>query len=353
VTGRHAKRRGERIPVTVITGFLGSGKTTILSRLLRHPDLADTAVIVNEFGEVGLDHLLVTESEEDVVLLDSGCLCCAVSNALNETLNDLYFRRVRGDIPAFRRAAVETSGLADPAPILHTLMTDYFVVRHYALGGVVTVVDALHGAGQLDRHDEARKQAALADRIVITKTDLAEAGGVNALRRRLAELNPTARILEAVHGELDPAELLDVGISEDRDIGQWLGDEALEHVHVGDAKSNAHGHHDGAGHHEAHADALCVYLDGPISWPGYAAWLERLRRLPADSLLRVKGLIGIEGDGRPYVVQGVQHIFSPPARLPDWPKGDRRPRLVFITRGLNRADLEASLEALREPERQA
>lgn len=340
--------KSEIIPVTVLTGFLGSGKTTLLGKLLRKPGLADTAVIVNEFGEIGLDHLLIAKGEESVVLLDSGCLCCTISNTLDETLADLYFRRVRGEIPRFKRAAIETTGLADPAPILHTLMTDYFVSAHYALDAVVATIDGLHGAAQLDEHEEAVKQAVLADRIIITKTDLAERTALGALRQRLGALNPAARLLEAMHGELDPAEILDVGLFDPArkslEVQRWLGGEAI---------AAEHEDHDHSGHahvpsrHDNRIRTFGVHLDKAVTWSGYAAWLEAIRALRGQDLLRVKGLVEIEG--RPHVIQGVQHVFSPPLRLHDWPSEDRRSRLVFITRDLDRTAVQSMLGLLSDP----
>ena len=332
MTGSADKTR-ELIPVTLLTGFLGSGKTTLLARLLRQPGMAETAVIVNEFGEVGLDHLLVAKGEENVVLLDSGCLCCTVSNALNETLGDLHFRRVRGEIPRFKRAVIETTGLADPAPILHMLMTDYFVSAHYALDGIVTTVDGVHGERQLDSHTEAVKQVALADRIILTKGDLAGS-------ESLAALNPAAGLLEAIDGELDPAAIIDLGLfdaaAKVSEVRRWLGEEAL----AGADHDHAHNRHDDS------IRSFSIHLDRAASWQGYAAWLEAMRGLSGPDLLRVKGLLEIAGDPRPYVIQGVEHVFSPPLRLAAWPAGEQRSRLVFITRGIARATIAATLSLL-------
>jgi G3E family GTPase len=333
----------ELIPVTLLTGFLGSGKTTLLAKLLKKPGMAETAVIVNEFGEVGLDHLLVAKGEENVVLLDSGCLCCTVSNALNETLGDLHFRRVRGEIPPFKRAVIETTGLADPAPILHMLMTDYFVSAHYALDGIVTTVDGLHGERQLAAHAEAVKQAALADRIILTKGDLAGRETLGALRARLAALNRTAGLLEAVDGELDPAAILGAGLFDPAakapDVRRWLSEEAL----AGADHDHAHNRHD------ERIRNFCLTLERAASWQGYAAWLQAMRGLSGPDLLRVKGLLEIAGEARPYVIQGVEHVFSPPLRLEAWPAGEQHSRLVFITRGIARETIERTLSLLCEP----
>src|SRR5215475_4544193 len=200
------------IPVTLLTGFLGSGKTTVLNHVLKQPDMAATAVIVNEFGEIGIDHLLVERASEDVVLLNSGCLCCTVRGDIVDTLTNLFIDRVKGKVPFFTRVAIETTGLADPAPILHTLMTDPIVAARYMLDGVVTTVDAVNGAGTLDRQPEALKQAAVADRLVLTKTDLADADAVAGLKARLAALNPAAEVAAAAQGIVDPAVLFDLGL---------------------------------------------------------------------------------------------------------------------------------------------
>lgn len=338
------------LPVTVLTGFLGSGKTTLLTKLLAHPDFADTAVIVNEFGEVGLDHALVAEGDENVVLLDAGCLCCTVANSLAETLNDLFFRRAKGELPPFRRVIIETTGLADPAPILHLLMRDRVVTPNFRLDGVVTTVDALHGAGQLDAHAEALKQAAVADRLVLTKTDLVTADEAAALRSRLRDLNPGAALLEAVKGALAPGEVLDVGpfdlAGKAADVAGWLGAEDDRRDAAGDDRDHDHAE---VSRHDARIQAFCFRLDGPVSWAGYAAWVDLMRRFRGENLLRVKGVIAIEGSKRPYLVQGVQHVFDRPVRLESWPWTDHEPRLVVIARDLGRAELERSLGALRAP----
>ena len=335
------------IPVTILTGFLGSGKTTLLRRLLDHPEVSDTAIIVNEFGEIGLDHALVAEGDEDVVLLNAGCLCCTVANSLGETLNDLYFRRAKGDLPPFRRVVIETTGLADPAPILHLLMADRMIVPNFRVDGVVTTVDALLGSGQLDEHAEAVKQAAIADRIALTKTDLATQETTDSLRRRLGHLNPGAPILDAPHGDLAPGLILDIGPfdpdSKSADVADWLGAEAYRDEHAAPGQG-----HD-VNRHDDRIRAFSVYFDIPVSWAGYASWVDLMREFKGANLLRVKGLIAIEGSSRPYLVQGVQHVFSSPLRLAAWPGDDRRSCLVFIVRDLDRSLVERSLAALKAP----
>lgn len=326
-----------RIPVTLLTGFLGSGKTTLLARLLRDPAMKDVAVIINEFGEVGLDHLLIEKGAEDVVLLDSGCLCCAVSNTLADTLADLHFRRLRGEIAAFTRVVIETSGLADPAPILYLVMADPSIAKWYVLDGIVATVDALHGDAQLDAHDEARKQAAMADLLVLTKVDVSPREVADRLDARLAHLNPGAARLGAVRGEVPAQRILGLGpydpAAKSADVAQWL---AAEQHH-------SHGH---SGHAHRHDDDIAthtVILGDALQWSDYAEWLARLRRLPAERLLRVKGVIALGEAGAPHVVQGVQHVFGHPAPLAAWPWPDRTSRLVFIVRGIA---THALLEAL-------
>ena len=313
------------IPVSVITGFLGSGKTTLLNRLLRHPAMRGAAVIVNEFGEIGIDHLLVEAAIEDAVLLRSGCICCTVRGDLVDTLGSLGERRARGALPWFDRVMVETTGLADPAPILQTLMRDPALTADYRLGTVVTTADAVNAPGQLDDFDEAVKQVALADRLVVTKTDLAGAGATDALIGRLRALNPAAPLLRLPDQPVEPAALFDTPGGA-RDLARWLG-------------APDHPAHDAAIH------SFCLTRDAPLPWPSVKAWLESVISLRGADLLRLKGIVNAAGEDRPIVVHGVQHVFHPPTRLPAWPDADRRTRLVFITRHINQAPLEAALDA--------
>jgi len=346
------------IPVTLLTGFLGSGKTTVLNRLLRHPDMDATAVIVNEFGEVGLDHVLIERSSSGTVLLNNGCVCCTVKGDLGATLIELLMQRVRGEIPEFRRVMIETTGLADPAPILHLLMADPIVAVRYRLGGVVSTVDAVNAADTLDRNMEAVRQAAAADRILITKTDLAGSGLLDALRRRLAALNPGARMLEVTNGHVAPSVLFDTGLynpaTKSLDVQNWLRAEsyASEDGHDHDcAPGCGHDHH----HHSVHArsrhdhgiTSCCIVRDRPVPWESFSAWLELLSTRRGSDLLRVKGIVNIaERPGRPVVIHGVQQIFHPPVVLDAWPDDDHRTRIVFITRDIAKSTLDNTLRVL-------
>jgi G3E family GTPase len=339
------------IPVSVLTGFLGSGKTTLLSHLLRRPEFARTAVVINEFGEVGLDHELVETSDESFVTLQTGCLCCTIRGDLVRTLDDLLRRRDAGAVPPFERVVVETTGLADPAPILHALMTDAALAGRMALAGVVATVDAVNGAGTLDRHAESVKQVAVADRLVLTKTDLPGAAPA-ALRARLAALNPAAPVLQADHGRIEPERLFDAGLYDPAgkapDVARWLAAEA----HA--APPRRHGHAHDPNRHGAGIATFCLVRERPIRAVALALFLETLAEHRGADLLRVKGILDIaESPDRPAVIHGVQHVFHPPAWLDRWPSEDRRSRLVFITRDIPRAWIEQLLEALDEEVAQA
>ncbi|WP_439576772.1 CobW family GTP-binding protein [Elioraea sp.] len=343
------------IPVTVLTGFLGAGKTTLLSRLLRHPDLARTAVLINEFGEIGLDHLLVERVEGDVVLLASGCLCCTVRGELVESLNRLAVQRTGGALE-FDRVVIETTGLADPAPILHTLMGDPGVLRHYRLDGIVTVVDAVNGAATLDAQPESVKQVAVADRLVLSKAELAAPETVQALRARIARLNPAAPLMVAAMGEVDPALLLHAGLFDPArkipDVAAWLNAEAYEAHDRHDHHHHGHAHgqdpHD-VNRHDTRIRAFCLTFDAPLHWQAVATWLEMLIVTRGESLLRVKGVLDVAGQDGPIAIHGVQHLFHPPAPLPAWPEGEaRRSRIVFIVRDLDRAVIEEGLRAFQD-----
>lgn len=329
-----------RIPVTVLTGFLGSGKTTLLNELLRDPELKDTAIIVNEFGEIGLDHLLVVGASDNVVLLNAGCLCCTVLDSLKETLADLYHRRVRGTVPRFARVLVETTGLADPAPVLQSILRDSLTLPFFRLDGVVTTVDATLGLSQLDRHPEAVKQVAMADRLVITKTDLTEGSCPVSLQERLRDLNPLSPMLLARQGVLPPDQLIGVG--------PWSADGRLPAVAQWLGEDDPHHHHDRPDvnrHGDIHA--VSFVSAEPISWAGLAAWTDLVGRACGNRLLRCKGILHIAETQGPVIVQGVEARFAAPQRLKDWPDEDHRSRLVCIARNIDPDLLRKSFAALR------
>lgn len=333
-----------RMPVSLITGFLGSGKTTLLNQVLGDPRMARSLVLVNEFGEVGLDHLFVQSVAGDMVLLQSGCVCCTIQGDLDRTLRDIARRRSKNETPPFDRVLLETTGLADPAPILQLLLNHPMVSHDYRLDGVVATVDALNGARQLDEHIEAVKQAAVADRLLISKTDLAEIDTSARLRARLEELNPGAPLYEVVQGEIDPALLFDAGPFDPRGksdrVRQWLNAEA--HNHEQEHERHAHDR----SRHDDHIGSFCLTFDEPLDWDRFNRWLMAVRASWGDRLLRVKGVLDVAGERQPLVIHGVHRTFHPPTLLARWPDDDRRSRLVFITRDLDRATVAASWEEM-------
>jgi G3E family GTPase len=335
-----------KLPVTLITGFLGSGKTTLLKRLLRDPGMNRAAVIINEFGEVGIDHELVAASSEAMTLLSNGCLCCTVRTDLQETLRELFIKRRAGEVIDFDRVFVETTGLADPVPVLHTLQTDGLLGAQYRLDCVVTLVDAVNGLRNLDDAPEAAKQAAVADRVVITKSDIAPAASVAALEARLQRMNPYAARIVAVNGEVDVAFLRDVGPKSaratPRELERWLAPSGetppAEGAYLGERIR--------AGAHDASIRSFCLWFDKPFSWDSFSAAVQVLTSLRGPDLLRVKGLVNVAGEPGPVVVQGAQHVFHPPVTLEAWSGEDRRSRIVFITRNLAREAVEALFAAV-------
>ena len=356
----------EMIPVTLLTGFLGAGKTTLLNALLKQPEMEGTAVLVNEFGEVGLDHLLVETLDEDTVLLSSGCLCCTVRGDLVEALGKLRPRTPK-------RVLIETTGLADPVPIIQTLLGDPFVAMFYRMDGIVTVVDAVNGNLQLDEQQEAVRQAAVADRIILSKTDLIDP---TALKQRLARLNPGAPVLEAVRGAVPAAGLLNLGLFAPEgkipDVQAWLNQEAFEaqqhghdhgHEHDhGHGHDHGHDHHHDDGHdhanldrnrHDTHVRAFSLTFDAPMHWDGVGRFLEVLIATHGDALLRVKGILNLEGLDKPVAIHGVRSLFHSPEVLADWPPGDpKTTRLVFIVKDeLERSMLEDGIKSFEEAAR--
>jgi len=326
-----------RIPVTVLTGFLGSGKTTLLNALLRRPELADTAVIVNEIGAVDVDRDLLAGSADDVLLLDSGCLCCAMLNSFRETLASLYERRARGELPPFRRVIVETTGLADPAPILQTLLRDSVVGGLFELHRLVATVDAVHGEAEIAEHAECETQVAMADRLVITKTDFT--GGVvpPALLDALQRLNPAAPIVSATAGAVDPAVLIGADA------------QAVPASAASEAQRAASGRFFAApvsARHDATIVTESFVIERPVTWAGLAAWMDAVREFFGARMLRCKGILLVGDPGAPVVLQGVRTVFSRPEKLARWPGEDHRSRLVCISRGIEPGHVRASLALL-------
>ena len=326
------------IPVSVVTGFLGSGKTTLLKDLLASPRLRETAVLINEFGEIGLDHHLLQHVAESTLLLDNGCLCCAVRSDLTEALRDLLSRRERGEIPYFRRVVVETSGLADPVPIAYTILADPILQNHFRLGRIVTTVDAVNGMATLAGHPESIKQVAVADRLILTKTELCESETVEPLIAKLRRLNGSAPIVRAEAGGLGPEMLVgedmlgaETGI---REAAKWL---AADDANLSDLDTHDHRHAEGGIY------SFCLTFDGPLDWAAFGIWMSMLLHRHGENVLRLKGLLNVAGAAAPVLINGVQHIVHPPAHLDAWPDGDRRSRIIFILRDLKREEIEASL----------
>ncbi|MDH4190862.1 MAG: GTP-binding protein [Betaproteobacteria bacterium] len=337
-----------RLPVTIITGFLGSGKTSLLRRLLRHPGMERAAVIINEFGDVGLDHELVEAASEQMMLLSNGCLCCAVRTDLQETLRELFVRRRAGEVIDFDRVFVETTGLADPVPVLHTLDSDSMLSAQYRLNGVVTLVDAVNGMGQLDNLLEAAKQAAVADRLVITKTDIADAAQASALGARLTAMNPYALVSTAIDGRLDPQLLAEIVPASAqalaRNPDRWLAAAGAE-ARLRDAVRAPVPTH-GASAHDAAIRSFCLWFDAAFTWDTLNTSLQVLTSLRGPDLLRVKGIVNVAGETGPVAIHGAQHVFHPPVRLESWHGDERRSRIVFIVRDIPRASIEAVFAAV-------
>ena len=322
--GRRLKReRGHRVPVTVVTGFLGAGKTTLLRRFLATPEGRGSAVVVNEFGAEGIDDALVRASADETVLLGNGCLCCIARNDLQQALRRLVVERERGELPDIRRVVIETSGLADPSPILQTFATDRALGGAFHVEAVVTVVDAETGGETLKWSAEARKQAILADRLVITKTDIAGEGAADALTAQLRALNAGAEILAAVNGELDPSRLTEPATD-------------ARNTFVAET---------------AHSDGIASFVmsdDKPMPWPVFARAMETLMAMRGPDLLRVKGFLNVEGCRGPVLVQFVQHLAHPPVELEAWPDGNRQSRVVFITRNIAERHVRDLFEAVKQ-----
>ena len=343
---------GTPIPVAVLTGFLGAGKTTLLNFLLKDPALANAAVIINEFGDIGIDHLLVEHSTDNVVEMASGCLCCTIRGELVGTMHDLLARRDSGGVKPFDRIVIETTGLADPAPVLHSVMSEPTLLIRCQLEGVITVVDAANGMATLDAHAEAVKQVAVADRIVLTKVDLLSGregeDALFAIIGRLRKLNPAARLLTTHRNEATAARLFNMGLFDPSrkspDVRGWLAAEA----HETGEKRHRHNGHD-VSRHDAHIRSFSFTEEQPISASGLELFLELLKSFHGVNMLRMKGIVKVADDpGRPVVLHGVQHVFHPPIRLERWPDGDHRTRLVFIIKDVEKPAIKELFRAFTD-----
>ncbi|WP_018989427.1 CobW family GTP-binding protein [Aromatoleum toluclasticum] len=347
-----------RIPVTLLTGFLGAGKTTLLNHLLRDPAMSRAAVLINEFGEVAVDHHLVDKVDETLIVLDSGCVCCSVQGDLVKALKNLFMRALRREIPGLERVLVETTGLADPAPVIYTLMQEPFIAERYRCDGVITAVDATHGQGQLDRHREAVRQVAMADRLLLTKCDLAGEDERAALATRLATLNPGAQQVEVFRGEVPAAAVSGCGLYDPAgkipDVARWLGDERVRAQAAAAPAWRKPGAKPAAvaGHETRHDEQVTSYVlrfDEPLDWLGFSDGLGLILQVYGARILRIKGLLNVAGDPLPRVVQCVQHVAYPTGSLSAWPDGppydDRRSRLVFIVRDLAREEVVSILSS--------
>jgi len=335
-----------KIPVTLITGFLGAGKTTLISKLVRHPEMDRVAVVINEIGEIGIDNDLVKMSTESVSLLANGCLCCSVRTDLQDTLRELFGDRRAGVIPDFDRVIIETTGLADPGPVIQTLSSDTMLGAHYRLDGVVTLVDAVNARDQLAQQAEAQQQIALADRIFITKSDLVPAASVDELMAEIATVNTRADIRRCTKGELHPRDLIGLGLQSERagpDTLRFLGEMAARE---GQAAGEEGAYLAGRlpGRHHPSVRNLSLRFETPFSWPAFSAAMELLISLRGQDMLRVKGIVNVEG--RPVVVQGVGHVFHPPVTLDRWPSEDQGSRIVFITRNIDAEKIKALFQVV-------
>ncbi len=332
-------KSASRLAVSVITGFLGSGKTTLLNRLLRDPEMADSAVIINEWGEIAIDHLLVEAVDGEVAVMASGCVCCTLRSDLETTLRGLLVRRDNGDIPPFRRVLMETTGLADPAPIMQMLLNNPLLSHFVRLDAVVTTVDAVNAPRQLDDHPEAVKQVAIADRLLLTKTDLAAASDIAGLEAELSRLNPGATVMTAINGDVPAARLFGAALFDPArktpDVQAWL-------------RADRHEGHD-HGHADRGIRSFCLIFEEPLPWQAVSGWLTALRQWRGEDLLRVKGIVHLHEQDLPIAIHGVHHVFHPPVQLNAWPDADRRSRIVFITRWLERSEVEEAWAAMQAP----
>ena len=325
-----------QIPVTVITGFLGSGKTTLLSSILKKKEMQKTAVIINEFGEIGLDHALIEHTDENIVELQSGCICCTIQGDLNKTLIDLFDKMMNGKVSSFNRVLIETTGLANPVPIIHTLMSSIELIRIYSLDGVITVVDSVNGEKTLDLHEESLKQLALAEKIILSKTDIIDKDEIKSLIYRIKEINPVSQIVYSKFGNIPLEEIFGLGAydpyKKSADVKKWLAVEKY--------KDKKHHHHHDVNRHNENIRAFSMMSENPVNMIAFSFFRDMITAALGANLLRMKGIINIAGEERPAVIHGVQHIFHPVQWLETWPDNDRRTKLVFITQNIKKEQIE-------------
>ena len=325
-----------QIPVTVITGFLGSGKTTLLSSILKKKEMQKTAVIINEFGEIGLDHALIEHTDENIVELQSGCICCTIQGDLNKTLIDLFDKMMNGKVSSFNRVLIETTGLANPVPIIHTLMSSIELIRIYSLDGVITVVDSVNGEKTLDLHEESLKQLALAEKIILSKTDIIDKDEIKSLIYRIKEINPVSQIVYSKFGNIPLEEIFGLGAydpyKKSADVKNWLAAEKY--------KDKKHHHHHDVNRHNENIRAFSMMSENPVNMIAFSFFRDMITAALGANLLRMKGIVNIAGEERPAVIHGVQHIFHPVQWLETWPDNDRRTKLVFITQNIKKEQIE-------------
>ena len=325
-----------QISVTVITGFLGSGKTTLLSSVLKKKELQKTAVIINEFGEIGLDHALIEHTDENIVELQSGCICCTIQGDLNKTLIDLFDKMMNGKVSSFNRILIETTGLANPVPIIHTLMSSIELIRIYSLDGVITVVDSINGEKTLDLHEESLKQLALAEKIILSKTDIVDKDEIKSLVYRIKEINPVSQIIFSKFGNIPLEEIFGLGAydpyKKSADVKNWLAAEKY--------KDKKHHHHHDVNRHNENIRAFSMMSENPVNMIAFSFFRDMITAALGANLLRMKGIVNIAGEERPAVIHGVQHIFHPVQWLETWPDNDRRTKLVFITQNIKKEQIE-------------
>ena len=329
----------EDISITILTGFLGSGKTTILSSLIKHKLMANAAIIINEFGEIGLDHDLIETTDENVIELQNGCICCTIQGDLKSTLLNLLKKMEKGEISTFNHVIIETTGLADPVPIIHTLMTSLDLQRIYSIDGVITVVDAINGESTYNIHEEAVKQTAFADRIVLSKTDIADKGRVNSLTKRIRTINPKVTIIKSNMNSVPVEKLLGLNDynpqNKDWNVKEWL------EIEKNKSSKHLHHHHDhDVNRHGDDIETFAMVTSQPVSMTSVNFFLELLMSQMGENILRIKGILNIKGQECPAVIHGVQHIFHPLEWLEKWPSQNKQSRLVFITKNINKDTID-------------